>query len=85
MCLRHDPKNTTAKYNRGLIRLIIGYPEWALEDFEDVLKANPNHIEALARRGNAKIDIDDPTGCKDLREAAEKGSLYAQMNLERCE
>jgi tetratricopeptide (TPR) repeat protein len=85
MCLRHDPKNITAKYNRGLIRLIIGYPEWALEDFEDVLKANPNHIEALARRGYAKIDIDDLTGCKDLREAAEKGSVYAQMNLERCE
>jgi len=85
MCLKYDPENITTKYNRGLILLLIGNPEWALEDFEDVLKANPNHIEALARRGNAKIDIDDPTGCKDLREAAEKGSLYAQMNLERCE
>lgn len=85
MCLRYDPENITAKYNRGLILLLIGNSDWALEDFEDVLKANPNHIEALARRGNAKIDIDDPTGCKDLREAAEKGSLYAQMNLERCE
>lgn len=85
MCLKYDPENITAKYNRGLIRLMIGYSEWALEDFEDVLKSNPNHIEALARRGNAKIDINDPTGCKDLREAAEKGSLYAQMNLERCE
>ncbi len=85
MCLKYDPDNITAKYNRGLIRLLIGYSDWALEDFEDVLKSNPNHIEALARRGMAKIEIDDPTGCKDLREAAEKGSLFAQMNLERCE
>lgn len=85
MCLRHDPENITAKYNRGLILLLMGNSDWALEDFEDVLKANPNHIEALARRGSAKIDIKDKTGCQDLREAAEKGSLYAQMNLERCE
>ncbi|MCL6260161.1 tetratricopeptide repeat protein [Aquiflexum sp. TKW24L] len=85
MCLRHDPENTTAKYNRGLILLLLGNSDWALEDFEDVLKANPNHIEAMARRGNAKLDINDPTGCKDIREAAKKGSVYAQMNLGRCE
>jgi hypothetical protein len=64
---------------------LIGYSDWALEDFEDILKANPNHIEALARRGSAKLDINDPSGCRDLKEAAEKGSLYAQMNIERCE
>ncbi|WP_373522921.1 tetratricopeptide repeat protein [Aquiflexum sp.] len=85
MCLNFDPDNLTAKYNRGLIRLLIGYAEWAMEDFDDILKVNPNHIEALARRGYAKLAINDNTGCKDLKEAAGKGSIYAQMHLEHCE
>lgn len=85
MCLNFDPDNLTAKYNRGLIRLLIGYSEWAYEDFNDILKANPNHIEALARRGYAKLEMDDRSGCKDLKEAAVKGSVYAQIHMKYCE
>lgn len=85
MCLNYDPNNLTAKYNRGLIRLLVGYAEWAKEDFEDILKVNPNHTEALARRGYAKLALNDNSGCKDLKEAAGKGSIYAQMHMEHCE
>jgi tetratricopeptide (TPR) repeat protein len=84
MCLKYDPDNLTARYNRGLVLLLIGHTTWALEDFETILESNPDHIEALARRGHAKLRLKNPSGCKDLREAAGKGSVYAQLNIEGC-
>lgn len=84
MCLKYDPGNLTARYNRGLVLMRIGYITWALEDFEAILKSKPGHIEALARRGHAKIQKNDPTGCADLQQAAQKGSVYAQLHLDGC-
>jgi tetratricopeptide (TPR) repeat protein len=84
MCLKYDPDNLTARYNRGLVLLLIGHTTWALEDFETILESNPDHIEALARRGHAKLKLKDSSGCTDLREAAEKGSIYAQLYMEGC-
>jgi tetratricopeptide (TPR) repeat protein len=84
MCLKYDPTNLTARYNRGLVLLLIGHTTWALEDFETILQSNPNHIEALARRGHAKIRLKDPSGCADLQQAAQKGSLYAQLHVDGC-
>lgn len=84
MCLNYDPDNLVARYNRGLVLLQIGYPTWALEDFELILKSNPNHTEALARRGFAKFLLSDASGCQDIREAAQRGSQYAQMHMADC-
>lgn len=84
MCLKYDPENLTARYNRGLVLLLIGHTTWALEDFETILQSNPSHIEALARRGHAKIRLQDPSGCADLQQAAQRGSLYAQLHLDGC-
>ncbi|EOZ98345.1 TPR repeat protein [Indibacter alkaliphilus LW1] len=84
MSLKYDPDNLSARYNRGICRMMVGHSSWAVEDFDHVLKIKPDHIEALARRGNAKINANDPSGCQDLQEAANKGSWYAKMWLERC-
>lgn len=84
MCLKYDPENLTARYNRGLVLLLIGHTTWALEDFETILQSNPNHTEALARRGHAKIRLRDPSGCIDLKQAASRGSVYAQLHLDGC-
>ncbi|HSF55089.1 MAG TPA: tetratricopeptide repeat protein [Algoriphagus sp.] len=81
--LNKEPDNLAARYNRGFALLKIGYLPWALEDFEFILKINPNHIEALARKGVCLALMDNPEGCQMIQDAANKGSDYAESHLEK--
>ena len=83
--LRYSPDNLIAHYNRGFAFLQMGRTDWALEDFEFVLRANPNHYEALAKRAVCVMKTNPSQACQDLRLAASKGSKYAQARLGDCE
>src|SRR5690606_6552587 len=79
--LRYSPGDLTAHYNRGYAFLQMGFIEWALGDFEFVLRAKPDHYEALARRAICLMKDNPTQACQDLRLAASKGSKYAQAHL----
>lgn len=83
--LRHAPDNLIAHYNRGFAFLQMGMTEWALEDFEIVLKAKPDHYEAMARRAVCLRKTNPNQACLDLRLAAQRGSKYAQEHLGECD
>lgn len=79
-----EPDNAVGRYNRGFALMSVEYYEWALEDFEAVLKQNPNHVEALAKKGICLKQLGDSRGCRLIQEAADKGSEYAKSHLELC-
>jgi tetratricopeptide (TPR) repeat protein len=81
MYISRIPNNVHGLYNRGFAYLTVGMREWALEDFEQVLKLNPKHYEAMARRGVCLIRSNPSKGCADLQLAAKNGSDYANENL----
>ncbi|MBS9523090.1 tetratricopeptide repeat protein [Litoribacter ruber] len=76
-----EPENIQGLYNRGFAYMTIGMKEWALEDFDKVLKLNPKHYEAMARRGVCLAKQNPSKACADLSLAAKNGSKYAQENL----
>lgn len=82
--LRYSPDNLIAHYNRGFAYLQMGLTEWALGDFELVLKEKPDHYEALARRAVCLMKDHPIRACQDLQLAASKGSEYAQAHLGDC-
>lgn len=45
-----EPNNMIGRYNRGFALMNAGYLEWALEDFNAVLKQNPDHEEANIKK-----------------------------------
>lgn len=83
--LRYSPDNLVAHYNRGFAFLQMGMTEWALGDFELVLKNKPDHYEALARRAICIKEDNPARACQDLQLAASKGSKYALAHLGDCE
>lgn len=82
--VQFEPDHYVGRYNRGFALMKAGYLEWALEDFEAVLKANPNHVEAMAKKGYCMAKLGNDEGCQILKLAASKGSLYAQNQAEVC-
>jgi tetratricopeptide (TPR) repeat protein len=82
--VQFEPDNIVGRYNRGFALMKAGYLEWALDDFEAVLKANPNHVEAMAKKGYCMAKLDNVEGCQILQFAAKKGSLYAQNQTSIC-
>jgi len=82
--LRYSPDNLVAHYNRGFAFLQMGMTEWALGDFEMVLREKPDHYEALAKRAICLRENNPARACEDLRLAASKGSKYAQAHLGDC-
>jgi tetratricopeptide (TPR) repeat protein len=84
MCLMYDPENMTALYNRGLARMSMGFVYWAIEDFEAYLKKDPDHINSLTQLGLCKKILNDPSACRYLTLAANKGSELAKLNMEDC-
>ncbi|MFC3414397.1 tetratricopeptide repeat protein [Algoriphagus hitonicola] len=82
--VQYEPDNVVGRYNRGFALMHVGYLEWALEDFEAVLKQNPNHVEALAKKGICLTQLGDSQGCRLIQEAANRGSDYAQSHLDLC-
>ncbi|SFU13552.1 Tetratricopeptide repeat-containing protein [Algoriphagus locisalis] len=45
-----EPNNMVGRYNRGFALMNAGFMKWAIEDFDAVLKQNPDHTEALAKK-----------------------------------
>ncbi|WP_057938108.1 tetratricopeptide repeat protein [Algoriphagus resistens] len=82
--VNREPDNMVGIYNRGFAYMNAGYLPWALEDFNTVLKKNPNHLEAMARKGLCMASMGDSEGCNLLQNAAIKGSKYAKEQLEFC-
>lgn len=80
--VQKEPDNLVARYNRGFALLKIGYVPYALEDFDFILKQNPNHNEALGKKGICLAKMGNPEGCKMIREAAKKGSDYANSRMD---
>lgn len=82
--VQFEPDQLVGRYNRGFALMRAGYVSYALEDFEAILKVNPNHVEAIAKKGYCLAKLGDPQGCLYLQEAANKGSEYAQNQREIC-
>ncbi|MDR7130649.1 tetratricopeptide (TPR) repeat protein [Algoriphagus sp. 4150] len=82
--VKHEPDNIIGRYNRGFAYMNAGYLEWAIEDFDEVLKHNPNHLEAMAHKGLCLTSMGDSEGCILIQNAAKKGSNYAKSRLEFC-
>ncbi|MEB2775491.1 tetratricopeptide repeat protein [Algoriphagus sp. D3-2-R+10] len=82
--VNREPNNMVGRYNRGFALMNAGYLPWALEDFDAVLKQNPNHLEAMARKGHCMASLGDSEGCDLLQNAANKGSEYAKAQIEFC-
>lgn len=82
--VQFEPDHSVGRYNRGFALMKAGYLEWALDDFEAVLKSNPNHVEALAKKGYCLAKLGNTEGCQILQLAASKGSIYAQNQAEVC-
>ncbi len=83
--VNREPDNMVGRYNRGFALMNAGFLPWALEDFEAVLKQNPNHLEAMARKGQCMASLGDAEGCQLIQTAANKGSEYAKARLDFCE
>ncbi|MCS5489679.1 tetratricopeptide repeat protein [Algoriphagus limi] len=79
-----EPDNLVGRYNRGFALMKVGYLEWALEDFEAVLKKYPDHLEALAKKGICLAQMGNTEGCQYIQEAASQGSDYALNHLDLC-
>ncbi|WP_194774466.1 tetratricopeptide repeat protein [Pararhodonellum marinum] len=82
--LKYASDNLTARYNRGWALMRIGYLEWAIEDFDEVLKAKPKHYEAMARRAYCYMEQDQAKACRELQTAAQGGSQFALKHLADC-
>ncbi|MEP1956573.1 MAG: hypothetical protein ABJJ26_16650, partial [Algoriphagus sp.] len=86
--VNREPDNMVGRYNRGFalmnVNFLPGALEWALEDFDAVLQQNPNHLEALARKGLCMASLGNMEGCQLIQTAANKGSDYAKSQLEFC-
>jgi tetratricopeptide (TPR) repeat protein len=76
-----NPDKVEGLYNRGFAYMIIGMTSWAIEDFDQVLKKNPKHYEAMARRGACLMRTEPGKACQDLRLAANNGSQYGKEKL----
>lgn len=85
MYIMHADGNLSAYYNRGFAYMRMGMIAWAIEDFNEVLSQNPNHVEAMARRAVCLMDTKPDQACLELQKAAKKGSEYAKEHLELCQ
>lgn len=81
MYVGFSPDKIEGLYNRGFAYMISGLTSWAIEDFDLVLKKNPRHYEAMARRGACLMRTEPLKGCQDLRLAASNGSIYGKEKL----
>ncbi|WP_186756423.1 tetratricopeptide repeat protein [Echinicola salinicaeni] len=84
MYIMYSGDNMTAFYNRGLAYMRMGMTDWATEDFDRVLKSQPKHYNALARRAICQMEFNPSQSCRDLRLAAKHGSEFAKENLNKC-
>lgn len=82
--VKYEPDNLIGRYNRGFAYMNAGYLTWAMEDFDAVLKQDPNHLEAMAHKGMCMTYLGDTDGCTLIQNAANKGSQYAKEHVERC-
>ncbi|WP_339865658.1 tetratricopeptide repeat protein [uncultured Algoriphagus sp.] len=79
-----EPDNMVGKYNRGFALMRAGFLEWALEDFDAVLKAKPNHLEAMTQKGICMKYLGDSQGCEFIQKAANQGNELAKSQMELC-
>ncbi|EON74811.1 hypothetical protein ADIS_4712 [Lunatimonas lonarensis] len=76
--LNLESDNISAHYNRGFALMKLGYSDWAIEDFDEVLKRKPDHYDAMARRGICLLEDNPTQGMRDIRKAAQNGNPLAK-------
>lgn len=72
-----ETDNVAAHYNRGFALMKLGFNDWAIEDFDTVLEKDPNHYEAMARRGICFLEEQPSRGMRDIKKAADNGNRLA--------
>ncbi|MCC5937174.1 MAG: tetratricopeptide repeat protein [Lunatimonas sp.] len=73
-----ETDNISAHYNRGFALMKLGFSDWAIEDFDEVLKRKPDHYDALARRGICLLEDNPSQGMRDIQKAAQNGNPLAK-------
>lgn len=76
--LLFEPDNVVAHYNRGFALMKLGFKDWAIEDFDEVLRVKPDHYEAMARRAVCMLEDEPRNACQELKKAADNGNLLGK-------
>lgn len=80
-----DPKNATAYYLRGDVRMELGDRQNAISDYSEAIGLNTNLVAAYVKRGNAKADLGDDQGAiADYTEAITRDGKLSAAYLNRC-
>ena len=84
LCIKEDPSNVTAWYNRGITKNKIGDYDNALLDFEQTIKLSPGNKKAYLNRGTSKKHLTDYSGAiADYSIAIKLDSNYADAYYNR--
>ncbi|MCS6812119.1 MAG: tetratricopeptide repeat protein [Cyanobacteria bacterium] len=80
-----DPKNATAYYLRGDVRMELGDRQSAISDYSEAIGLDANLVAVYVKRGNAKADLGDDQGAiADYTEAITRDGKLSAAYLNRC-
>ena len=83
-CLRYNPANKDALFNRALTREQLGDMNGAIEDLSSLLQQNPALTKGYVQRGVLKFKSRDADGAKaDWRKAAQLGDQRGVLLLKQ--
>jgi tetratricopeptide (TPR) repeat protein len=84
--LELDPENLDARAGRGRIRGHCGNFVGAMVDFNEVLRSEPNHVQALLGRGTVQLERDKALKDEGLYKAAlgdfNKAQIYGSNDID---
>ena len=75
-CLRLNPDDAQAYYNRGIVYNNLGKFQLSIDDYSSAIRINPAFLEAYNNRGNAKEKLGQYY-CDDYKKACELGAKRA--------
>ncbi len=86
--LKLKPDHKEANFRMGMCMLKSHKPQEAIPFFDKAIEKDPNHVEALAERGVAKLNLGDGSGCDDLKKArslGEKAESISELISKHCD
>ncbi len=72
-----NPDYHMAYNNRGSVYILQKQYQLAIEDLDKAIAIKPDFAEAFGNRGIAKLKLNNPEGCVDLKSSADLGFLPA--------
>lgn len=72
-----NPDYYMAYNNRGSVYILQKQYQLAIEDLDKAIAIKPDFAEAFGNRGIAKLKLNNPEGCVDLKSSADLGFLPA--------